>query len=849
LINLDKVECMNAKLWKELIEEIQTKKENLSLSNSLLRLKVRVEAMKSPLHAVQKEMINDMCQSTLESIHHQLSIATVTGAKRGKGVLSTLHSLFERSDVEAQQEIITNSLVSQTLKHRESMTLSLCGTLGPSLLLSAPLSGVLLPSVLCWDVIEDYLALSHKLEVLPPSSDVALSTSTQKDASGVSRGEGDRTGEQEFFSGLALPVSWVSGVGNGRESDKVGSYCRFSDVLSASEDGFISSAEPSALCVFRDLSKYEGPGLELFCHENLQGTLPSDSQFSRVFTVDYSQSNINAGEKHESLKLLCDLIYSPIKFEPAKLLEMKKKRHGMPTHGLRLLVHRGGQLDVGLFHVDPQRRKFTLELSLLISLSRDELRQHLHIYNGFTIAERRTDRQLIWKWFFDDEGVLSFSFSDENSSRTIHSTFSLFSLSSTESVRNSSERDVDGENNFLHLCLSIDSSQSTVNIVAKNNESILVHTPVSLAMIVDGEEVLAASPGTLQQNDLNSFIPNDISEIALSQSYLFIMPCAMIPYRLTEVRIWAMRRSLSELREQRDLSLPLAEKRLRIAMNMKGAKKLFTSFKAIMVPLQSSQMPASKVVLEKEKPTENETIFLTNNSFSAPTPSSMLPPKVSTLVDSSTTLTSGFGGNAAPPVVGGGARAKRLQAKQQQSTPTSTPTVAEASTKLSVVVTSVSKIENAPESHIKQLKTETLTPSVDSPALMSPIQAPVISDDVDRLSLPTHFSLNNYRLLDRSRLFHVPMSMVIITRDQEMGTTPSCRLQMIYSDVESEITLSKIHSKSVGVPESMIHIHELKDKVNVALSVRNKVSGRFALAIYQDKIITVYDICQSTTNM
>lgn len=100
-------------------------------------------------------------------------------------------------------------------------------------------------------------------------------------------------------------------------------YWRFSDSVFPDEEGFSSSCpltDYRCACVVTDLSKYAG-GLEV-----LQSVQDSTCAVSLEIST---HPTLEAGEKHDTTKLLYDAVFSG------------------STLGLRCAVPRGSQLDLG----------------------------------------------------------------------------------------------------------------------------------------------------------------------------------------------------------------------------------------------------------------------------------------------------------------------------------------------------------------------------------------------------------------------------------------------------------------------------------------------------------------------
>lgn len=244
------------------------------------------------------------------------------------------------------------------------------GGLGPPSLLGA----------LAMDRIEDWVGARFQLEVvaqgaLKEKRAVAMfgvsSFSNIRDGTNLMEG-----GSRVFMpDGSEPPVTWVNGVGIGKDWDKLVGYWRFSDVIRRSDSAFSSSeigARGSRLCIL-DLSKYSCSSLELFGSD-------TDS-----LSLQPSMSNVDPGEDHEKIKTLFDVVY------------------GGRSGGLRVPVQRGGPLDVGMQHVLPERNKITVEFSIaLTSVSTD----------GVCLAQRTVDQASAWKLWLSSDGSLIWSFGE-----------------------------------------------------------------------------------------------------------------------------------------------------------------------------------------------------------------------------------------------------------------------------------------------------------------------------------------------------------------------------------------------------------------------------------------------------
>jgi hypothetical protein len=150
------------------------------------------------------------------------------------------------------------------------------------------------------------------------------------------------------------PEGWVEDIGVGKEWDKVVGYWRFSDMKREGEGGFINTGVPGARGVFTDISKYN-IGLEIF-----GGGGGKDGDV--CLQLEASTSPVDPGEEHDKVKILYDVAYSmPI--------EGSLKGPVISTGGMRATVLRGGPLDIGVYHTDMNRSKFTVEMYCCFDVS------------------------------------------------------------------------------------------------------------------------------------------------------------------------------------------------------------------------------------------------------------------------------------------------------------------------------------------------------------------------------------------------------------------------------------------------------------------------------------------------
>ena len=216
--------------------------------------------------------------------------------------------------------------------------------------------------VLALDSIEDWLGKA-RLEVLgqPNTSAHRLnSAGFGMEGAGLKTATGGA-------SGKPCPASWIDGVGTGRDYDKCVTYLRLSDTISADVVACFAAASPGiAACLkkkqetgissrapeptyFLDLSKYS----HIFELVVEPGT--------EVVRVETSVSPVDPGDDHSKVKSLKDLVF-PVQDLP--LTSTSNSSELQVRSGLRTFVGRGSALDVGMFHLEEERCKLTIELTI-----------------------------------------------------------------------------------------------------------------------------------------------------------------------------------------------------------------------------------------------------------------------------------------------------------------------------------------------------------------------------------------------------------------------------------------------------------------------------------------------------
>lgn len=294
-------------------------------------------------------------------------------------------------------------------------------------------------------------------------------------------------------------------------------YWRFSDYSTPGDEAFVSSCEPHARATFIDLSKYSVP-LELF------------SETAAQIRLEATTCAVDPGEDHEKVKAAYDIVVG--------------KGANIGSFGLRAKVGRGGPLDVGLFHLEPERSKFTLELWLFredLSVEKDR-----HV-----IAARKSHLQsndagpAIWTLYISGDGRLCFHF-DKLAVVEVSSEIGSINMGPT------TDMDVAL---WSHVALVLDSSESC------DDSPEDAETEVSLLI-----------NGTLRRREIVA--TPQYTEAELRSTVLLICP-DLWGWRFTELRLWSCARSAEDIENYRENYLSLASKRKRLQYRIKGGKKLF----------------------------------------------------------------------------------------------------------------------------------------------------------------------------------------------------------------------------------------------------------------------------------
>ncbi len=567
----------------DIIREFSSEVQRLSKSDIRSILRYHSQELEESTEAAAK--LKDFMQSD-----RLLSLPHITKAQRSKSLHSSLLDLIGHFKVKKQKDVSNqHPFLVDTVGLKKNCLTSFQKQGG---IITGPSwsdLGTFPLKINALDLIEEFMATQQHFESVEGSSGFAGDYAHNEMGGGSS----------PFFElQPVLPVTWVENVGVGRELDKVSAYFRFSDVFLPNEHGFVCSAEPFSRLVFLDLSRYEGPGLELF-YENTR----------HQFSIDSTQSNINSGDRHESTKSLCDVTHI-----------VDQSPEDSSESGLRVLVSRGSPLDVGCYHRSPQRSKLTLEMHVAFQHPQNSRKTGKLI----VLCERRASPSLsLWRLEVSENGALRFSMGSNwiSSEKTGFNLFTHLERRSNE-LREGREDEEEDEgatssrlefSPFVHLALILDSTVSTCDCRSSGDDFLLVHSnPIRVILYVDGEKVI--------ENQVE-IRPQQIQETQLARTHLFFLPNASVNYRLTELRVWSDLRSMQEIIDQRENYLLLAEKRCRLQMQLKGTRKLFSAFRDIVIgpPCSNLIEPLSASATETSNPKNTTSAHNTRFSLALPT--------------------------------------------------------------------------------------------------------------------------------------------------------------------------------------------------------------------------------------
>ena len=253
------------------------------------------------------------------------------------------------------------------------------------------------------------------------------------------------------------------------------------------------------------------------------------------------------------------------------------------TGGMRTVLTRGGSLDLGFYHTDPNRCKMTLEMYVNIGRKygtknekqdniclamrclggkKDEIKGRNNVQktisNTSSLLESLKSTGVVWSLSVDYQGALSFIIGNENNDENknenkniIKSSLGSINLNNFDNSKNDNnenddqnndnENEDDNENendnndmnrasaSWYHIVLVIDSTSNFNNIEndipnIKNNNNA---TRASVSLFVNSERVAI---GEISVPPINE-------DILALPGCLYIGPCLPVGSRITELRV------------------------------------------------------------------------------------------------------------------------------------------------------------------------------------------------------------------------------------------------------------------------------------------------------------------------
>lgn len=390
--------------------------------------------------------------------------------------------------------------------------------------------------LLAMNVLDDWLGARCKPEGLSAQS--AMASRLFPSSGGSSSVSGDSRQAAVLPTGMSTrPDTWIPDVGQGKDHEKIVGYWRFSDVIYPDEQGFFNTTMSTRIN-FQDLSKYPTINiLELIIVED-----------SAKVSLEESASNVDPGEDHEKVKALYDIVFK-------NTIKSSQRIDRIMTE-LRILVGRGGPLDVGLFHSDHDRGKITIEMILFSGLQQTERNIFPITLFERCVATNLSSGQLaqsigslqnvIYRLSVLEDGSLLWELSVGNGNTK------PFSVKSEPSCLFNTSDDISMK--WSHLSCTLTSQD-----LGNNMYNISMSIFLNCNLVISGGTQLSMH---YKENDINT---------------TFMSFCRNFPndWRMTELRVWADSKSVSELEENRDNHLGLASKRKRQQMRLKGTKELF----------------------------------------------------------------------------------------------------------------------------------------------------------------------------------------------------------------------------------------------------------------------------------
>jgi hypothetical protein len=382
---------------------------------------------------------------------------------------------------------------------------------------------------LAMDVLEEYMSPRATLDALLLPAGAGGGTGiggVSSMAEGLASDDPKTPSDGVLPNGSAKPDTWVDSVGEGRECDKLSLYSRFSDMAHAGSELFRSSGTPGARAVFVDLSLFQGH-LEAFAAS------PGD------LWVALSNSPIDQGDAHERTKALCDVTVCS---------GAGSNGSAGFSHGLRVLVQRGTQLDVGMYHRSGPRSCLTVEITVCCSSATLPANNCLLRREQGLPGPSQSPQPELWSLNIDSLGHVVWR-SGGKELRSPEPLPGIFPPTGEDVPSGAT-------GSWAHIAFVLDSSADAAGLSG------------SVALFVNGARVAKSRSGFF------TFIER--SEAELRDTTLYVAPDLAAGWRFTELRCWAEARSALDLERHRDSMLSMASKRKRLQLRIRGGKKLFS---------------------------------------------------------------------------------------------------------------------------------------------------------------------------------------------------------------------------------------------------------------------------------
>lgn len=391
-------------------------------------------------------------------------------------------------------------------------------SLDPSNVLNGPFSVVnnAATDVMLLEWVEDVIGCRFTLQTTMSEQSVSSATASNP-RNPSSNNEVSSNDEVSKSNG------WLD-VGTGKEWEKIVGYWRFSDVIIPSNDekaaiiksyNAMQSAQQhlEVVLAIADLSKYA----------NHLYILKPNTATNHVRIERTTNPSVDPGEDHSKVKALCDIVFTSTLCS------------NVSSHVLYSPIPRGSGLDVGLYHMEPDRAKMTIELNICYERGNTVLQPLTYLLQR--VCHNAT---AIWSLAVDIDGYFLIFIADKR----IKIDKILIPNEEVASWR--------------HVAVTIDTSASI---------STTYGTSAVITVYFDGKHV--------KQEVVDVPV---VSEEALVASHLYLGSNMGCGWRMTEVRVWSDIRDSIEIEREKDNYLSLASKRKRLQLRVPTSKLFFSPF-------------------------------------------------------------------------------------------------------------------------------------------------------------------------------------------------------------------------------------------------------------------------------